>query len=57
MLGLAKGLQEKASQNGISLPVIDPTGAAIGYLELLVRNGIAHSKLTFPVPTEKDRRF
>ena len=57
MLGLAKGLQEKASQNGISLSVIDPTGAAIGYLELLVRNGIAHSKLTFPVPTEKDRRF
>jgi Asp/Glu/hydantoin racemase len=35
------------------VPVIDPNGAAIGYLELLIRNKLTHSKITYPKPPEE----
>ena len=55
MLGLAADLEKISKEKGFHVPVIDPTGVAIGFLELLVRNRISHSKITYPVPTEKER--
>lgn len=45
-----KGL-EAAGYFGV--PVIDPTGVALKWAELLAGLGLSHSKLTFPAPTRK----
>jgi allantoin racemase len=45
-----KGL-EAAGHFGV--PVIDPTGVALKWAELLVGLGLSHSKQTFPAPTHK----
>ncbi len=55
MMGLAKSLEEAASEKGIPVPVIDPTGAAMGFLEMQIRNKISPSKITYPVPGDKER--
>jgi allantoin racemase len=55
MMGLAKTLEETASGLGIPIPVVDPTGAALGFLEMQVRNRISSSKISYPVPSEKER--
>jgi allantoin racemase len=55
MMGLARDLETAAAAQGIPVPVVDPTGAALGFLEMQVRNHISHSKVTFAVPSEKDR--
>jgi len=57
MLGLAQDLQQEMAKRKKPIPVVDPTAASIGYLELLCRSGISHSKFTYPVPTEKERKF
>jgi allantoin racemase len=57
MLGLAGTLAEKMAAKGVPVPVIDPTASAIGYLELLIRNGLKQSPLTYMTPPEKERRF
>jgi allantoin racemase len=57
MLGLAGALAEKMAAKGVPVPVIDPTASAIGYLELLIRNGWKQSPLTYMTPPEKERRF
>jgi allantoin racemase len=57
MLGLAKSLEEEIDRRGIEVPVIDPTGAAVGFLQSLHRNGISHSKRTYPAPPEKERNL
>jgi len=57
MLGLAVALSEKMEERGKRVPVIDPTATAICYLELLIRCNISQSKLTYPEPPEKERRF
>ncbi|MFW6137621.1 MAG: aspartate/glutamate racemase family protein [Spirochaetota bacterium] len=57
MIGLAGNLQEAMKKKGVPVPVVDPTAAAIGYLELLVRSGISQSKITYPFPPEKERRI
>lgn len=55
MMGLAKSLEEAAAAKGIPVPVIDPTGAAMGFLEMQIRNKISPSKITYPVPGDKER--
>jgi len=55
MLGLARRLSEEMARRGKPVPVIDPTAAAIGYLEMLVRSGVSHSKVTYPRPSDKQR--
>jgi allantoin racemase len=55
MLGLAQGLQKTMAERGKPVPVVDPTAAAIGYLELLVRTGLTHSLLAYPYPPAKER--
>ena len=57
MLGLAGDLMRALAEVGLPVPVVDPTAAAIGYLQLLIRAGVAHSKRTYPPPPEKERRF
>lgn len=57
MLGLAQDLQKEMAKRNKPIPVVDPTASAIGYLEQLYRSGISHSKLTYPIPSEKERNF
>ena len=57
MLGLARQLQATLADRGVPVPVVDPTAAAVGTLLLLIRSDTAHSKLTYPFPPEKQRRF
>jgi allantoin racemase len=57
MLGLSQYLAEKMAAGGRPVPVVDPTAAAIGYLELLVRSGLSQSPLTYRKPPEKERRL
>jgi len=57
MLGLAQNLQQEMAKRKKPVPVVDPTAAAIGYLEQLHRSGISHSKLTYPLPSEKERKL
>jgi allantoin racemase len=56
MLGLAQKLAKEMAGRGKPVPVVDPTAAAIGYLEMLVRSGLSHSKVTYPKPTDKQRK-
>jgi allantoin racemase len=55
MLGLARTLQETLAARGLEVPVVDPTGAAVGCLLTLHRNALSHSKRTYPAPPTKER--
>ncbi|MFP4232071.1 MAG: aspartate/glutamate racemase family protein [Spirochaetaceae bacterium] len=55
MLGLAEAVQEMLADRGFEVPVVDPTGAALGCLLNLHRNAISHSKRTYPPPPPKER--
>jgi allantoin racemase len=56
MIGVAQGLQAEMAKTGKPVPVIDPTASALGYLQMLARSGISHSKLCYRVPPNKERR-
>lgn len=55
MLGLGESLRKALTQKGIAVPIVEPTAAAIGMLESLVRSRISHSKLAYPTPPAKER--
>jgi allantoin racemase len=57
MIGVARSLQEEMAKAGKPVPVIDPTAAALGYLQLLIRSGLTHSKLCYRPPPAKERRL
>jgi len=57
MLGLADRLEKDLAKKGVSVPVIDPTTSAIGFLEMLIRRNVTQSSLTYPRPTEKERKL
>jgi allantoin racemase len=57
MLGLAQSLMKELADKDLPAPVVDPTAAAIGYLQLLIRGGLTHSKRAYPYPPEKKRSF
>lgn len=57
MLGLAESLMRALKKAGLPVPVVDPSAAAIGYLQLLIRGGLTHSKRAYPSPPEKKRSF
>jgi len=57
MLGLGRTLKEVLAKQGKQVPIVEPTAAAIGFLESMIRSGISHSKLTYPLPREKERVF
>jgi Asp/Glu/hydantoin racemase len=45
------------AKRGTPVPVVDPTAAALGCLELLVRSGLSQSRLAHMTPPEKERRL
>jgi allantoin racemase len=53
LMGCASALREGLLAHGIDVPVIDPIPAAVSVAAALVRSNLAHSKLTFPQPPEK----
>jgi allantoin racemase len=55
MLGLAEAVQQMLADRGFEVPVVDPTGAALGCLLNLHWNAIRHSKRTYPPPPPKER--
>ena len=55
MLGVARALQDRLEADGTYVPVVDPTGAAIGWLETGARLGVRPSRLTYMRPPLKVR--
>jgi allantoin racemase len=55
MIGVAAALQERLAADGAYVPVVDPTGAAIGWLETAVRLGVRPSRTTYMRPPVKLR--
>ncbi|MEU5144971.1 aspartate/glutamate racemase family protein [Streptomyces sp. NPDC021139] len=55
ILGVAAALQEPLAAEGPFVPVVDPTGAAIMWLESQVRLGVRPSRTTYLPPRPKDR--
>ena len=47
MLQVAQAASERLADRGYPVSVINPTTASIGMLELLIRNGLTHSRLTY----------
>jgi allantoin racemase len=55
MLGVAAELRELLAAKGLAVPVVDPTGAAVAWLESCVRLGLTPSRTTYMPPPGKDR--
>jgi allantoin racemase len=56
MLGVAAELRDRLAAAGHQVPVVDPTGAAIAWLESCVRLGVTPSRTTYMPPPAKDRK-
>ena len=54
MIGLADTLQERLSERGIHVPVLEPPAVAVKFAELLTDLHLCHSKITWPLPPEKE---
>ncbi|MGE7903475.1 aspartate/glutamate racemase family protein [Peribacillus sp. NPDC094092] len=54
-MGVAAELQERLSQKGYDVPVIDPAFAATKMLEILIAMGVKQSRLTYMTPPSKQR--
>ncbi|WP_182376178.1 aspartate/glutamate racemase family protein [Nocardioides sp. WS12] len=55
MLGVATELRDRLAAKGLAVPVIDPTGAAVTWLESAVRLGVRPSRTTYMSPPAKER--
>ncbi|WP_377322995.1 aspartate/glutamate racemase family protein [Pimelobacter simplex] len=55
MLGVVDKIREALAEAGHQVPVVDPTGAAITWLESSVRLGLFPSRTTYMVPPDKAR--
>lgn len=55
MSGAAEELQHRLASSGPGVPVLDPTGAAIGWLLHLARLGVSSSRATYLPPPAKKR--
>jgi allantoin racemase len=55
MLGVADELRQRLAAKGLGVPVVDPTGAAVTWLESCVRLGLTPSRTTYMPPPAKDR--
>jgi allantoin racemase len=55
MIGVAAALQERLAKDGVFVPVVDPTGAAVLWLESSVRLGVRPSRTTYMPPPAKAR--
>ncbi|MFB8387674.1 aspartate/glutamate racemase family protein [Microbacterium sp. NPDC055910] len=57
MLGVADELERRLAARGLAAPVVDPTGAAITWLESSVRMGLTPSRRTYMAPPAKARQL
>jgi len=57
MLGLGEELSNFLEKKGYSVPVIDPLGTSIKYLEMLIRLKLSQSKISYMNPPEKKRNI
>lgn len=55
MIGMAARLQNRIAANGTFVPVVDPTAAAVTWVESQVRMGLRPSRTTYQTPPEKQR--
>lgn len=55
MSGAAYELQQRLATTGGKVPVLDPTGAAVGWLAHLIRLGVTPSRTTYLEPPDKLR--
>lgn len=55
MLGVAAELRARLATRGLEVPVVDPTGAAVTWLESSVRLGLTPSRTTYMRPPVKER--
>ena len=55
MAGLADQVKHGLANQGYSIPVLDPLIVALKLAEILVDMKISHSRLTYPIPPEKER--
>ena len=55
MLGVAAALQSQLDAESVRVPVVDPTGAALGLLLTLQSMGLKPSRRTYMPPPEKER--
>ncbi|MFE3837265.1 aspartate/glutamate racemase family protein [Pseudogemmobacter sonorensis] len=53
LMGCAGAVREGLLSRGIDIPVVDPIPTAVNVAAALVRSGLSHSKLTWPMPPEK----
>lgn len=54
LMGCAGAVRDGLLARGIDVPVIDPIPTAVSVAAALVRVGLSQSKLTFPMPPQKD---
>lgn len=57
LMGLAASLAKESEKMGLPAPVVDPTAAAIGFLQLLHRCKLSASRITYQKPPEKERKI
>ena len=55
MLGVARALQDRLESEQARVPVVDPTGAALGLLLTMHSMGLQPSRRTYMPPPAKDR--
>ncbi|GAA3645373.1 aspartate/glutamate racemase family protein [Nocardioides ginsengisoli] len=55
MLGVAAAVQERLAADGLVVPVVDPTAAAVLWLESQVRMRLTASRTTYLTPPAKER--
>ncbi len=55
MLGVAAALQARLESEGTRVPVVDPTGAALGMLMTMHSMGLKPSRRTYMPPPDKER--
>ncbi|MEW2496894.1 hypothetical protein AB0942_25690 [Streptomyces nodosus] len=55
MPGVAAELRDRLAADGPAVPVVDPTGAAVTWLESCVRLGVTPSRTTYMPPPAKTR--
>jgi allantoin racemase len=55
MVGVAEELRTRLARGGVYVPVVDPTAAAVTWLERCVRLGLRPSRTTYLPPPPKQR--
>ena len=55
MAGLAEQVKHELANRGYNIPVLDPAIVSLKLAEILVDMKTSHSRLTYPLPPEKER--